>query len=54
MDEPNSQLEQMREVLRGDRQRAERRPMRSVLTPVDARALRRGRLRRMLRGLRRR
>jgi len=54
MDESNSQLEEMRELLRAERSRAERRRMRSVLTPVDARALRRGRLRRMLRGLRRR
>ena len=52
MDEPQSQLEDMRAAMRADRERAERRRRQGVLTPVDGRGLRRHRLRRLLRDLR--
>jgi hypothetical protein len=52
MDEPQSQLEEMREAMRADRERAERRRLQGVLMPVDTRGLRRRRLRRLLRDLR--
>jgi hypothetical protein len=52
MDEPQSQLEEMRALMRADRERAERRRLQGVLTPVDARGLRRRRLRRLFRELR--
>jgi hypothetical protein len=52
MDEPQSQLEDMRAAMRADRERAERRRLQGVLTPVDARGVRRHRLRRLLRDLR--
>jgi hypothetical protein len=51
MDEPQTQLEEMRAAMRADRERAERRRMQGALTPVDARGLRRRRLRRLLREL---
>jgi hypothetical protein len=54
MDEPQSQLEEMRAAMRADRERAERRRLQGVLTPVDARGMRRRRLRRLLRDFRRR
>jgi hypothetical protein len=52
MDESNSQLEEMRRLLRADRERAERRRLQNGLTPVDSRSVRRRRFRRLLRELR--
>jgi hypothetical protein len=52
MDESNSKLEEMHRLLRADRERAERRRLQNVLTPVDSRSVRRRRFRRLLRELR--
>jgi hypothetical protein len=54
MDEPQSQLEEMRALMRADRERAARHRLQGVLMPVDARGVKRRRLRRLLRELRRR